>query len=399
MVLGGLGVQRLGLSATPDALMIMGLFLLMVEGLLTYEFMLRNATLHVASILPSPAHSVRASYRRQGLLLGLVLFGSCALAGSSLRTDTPSSAYAAVHIALPLLIGIPIYAAVLCRLCRAFTEPEQAAAMGQKLSGGFFSADMALLIYGLAVAYGGLGAWLLVLHFAHRAWVESGNPTALLVSSGLGFVAATAALFWLDKKGISYLVRAAARIRYLDKQVLSMATPIQESDEGLCRGTGRPTAWMMVRLQISRRSPFWPFLIVAVTGALVVRADALGSRALMGAVALGLLLDVPGRWLQERLVTQDVLHWVEKTTANGASLRRPALIMQAVISVTLAVGLYAGGATLPWSALAGAICLFCGIVTGTYGARLMGSNWPPMRVALFSFGITTGLFWTQLPVV
>jgi hypothetical protein len=386
----------------PDALMLMGLFLLMIEGLLTYEFIMRNPTLHVAAAVPSPVGPVRRSYRRQGMAFAGILTTACMLGSLGLRFDDPTTAYPAVHVALPLLIGLPIYGAALCWLCRALAEPEEAARLGKKLSGGFLSADMAILIYGLAMAYGVLGGWLLVAHFAHRIWIESGNPRALIIVTSGGTAVSLAALMWMDRRGLQHLVRAAARIRYLDRQVLSMATPTQETHPALLKKSTKPGMWLLVRIQMLRRSPLWLVGVAGIIAVTSLRADGLGWNILLTGVALGVLLDLPNRWYSQRLVTQDVGHWFQQKGSGqdfrSPTLWLPSLIIQVLASGAIALGCLIGGASTAAAALTGTTCLGTSLLTGHVSRHHLGTSWEPIRLSLCAFGLAAGLFWTQLPI-
>ena len=395
-LVGGWAIRTYGASLTSDASFLLGLFLLIAQGILSYDLMLRNTTLDLVATIPAPTSAVRQAFRVQGLLVlgSLFVAGLLALSGSKL--NDPISWTGFIHIVLPLWVGVPVYCASLCWLAKGTLAPDKEKTVGDKLGQNLLPPDAATLIYGLSLVYGVLGAYSLVLHFTLRAWLDTGNATALLFIGSVGCLTSIAAVFWIDKTGIKNIHQASAHMRHLDKNGLLLATPNQKAAARIVKGTSQPNAWTLVAPQILRRSPLEPVFLLAFVFASINHSSDQLWQALMFPIALGFWLDIPGRWERDRLVTTQGLSLLgSQINTRKSVIRTPALIIILIIGIIHASAIWLMGAGLERGIILTTTMFVAALTSGLLFHRSFRQSWGALRfpslVILTSLGIFGGM--------
>ena len=381
-------MARYGIALSLDALMMLGLFLLLFEGILVYDLVLRNPILKIAAVMPVHEGVVRRAYRQQSLLvLGALsvaaLLSAVAVHGGS-RELSPF-----LLISIPIWVALPVYGGVLCQLLRNVGASRQETRLGKVLGQELLPSDLSPVIYGVSMAFGGLGTWLMVLYFSNRLWVETGTywPLALVITLGLLF--AVLCLLWSDKYGPPAIVDACARLVFLDRQGLLLASRHQKTSREISMAKSPVSVATLVRVQVLRRSPLYPLFVLFLALVFWSRSSSFGFGAMAAAAALGLILDVPARWIHERLLTADLLQIIRvrelgpgNPTFVRGDLKRFAFLLQSlVVGTVVLVGaglgrplehmLYLGFISLGVAWFAGFVC----------GLRIH-SGWPVLRVLL-----------------
>jgi len=382
-----------------DALLFLGLFLLLFEGILVYDLVLRNPILKLAAAIPVHEEVVRRAYRQQWFLLSSALVSAIILTLATTREMTPSSLAPLFHIALPIFVGIPVFAAPLCYLLANVGRPRSETRLGKALGREMLPSDLSPMIYGSAVTFGGLGAWLLLLHFACRLWSEAGTPWPLIVLSSAGLLVAGFAALWSDRHGPPAIIAACARLVFLDSQGLLLASRHQKSSPAIMKGTQGLSTATLVRVQALRRAPLFPVFIAFLALLALVRGAAFGWTSVAAAVALGLSLDSPARWIQQRLVSLDFLLILGAARGNRVGddfLRRElqgfSVVFQATfVTVLVVLGLIWGNPLVNMLAM-GAIAWTVAAATGSFLALRIGSGWPTIRMLLMIGAISFAWF-------
>jgi hypothetical protein len=395
-IFGGWAIRAYGATLTSDASFLLGLFLLIAQGILTYDLMLRNATLDVAATVPVPTSSIRRAFRVQGLLVLGSLLTAGFIALSATDRSNPDTWAGFVHIVLPLWVGIPVYCAALCWLAHGTTTPEHKKRVGEMLGKDLLPADAATIIYGLSVVYGLLGAYSLVLHFVLRAWSDTGNATALVIVSGGGCIASIAAVLWIDRVGMAYVHKASAHLRHLDKNGLLLATPHQKGSARILKSKTKPVSWTIIAPQILRRRPLEPLFIAGLLWAITLHSDAPLWQAMMFPLTLGLWLDLPDRWKRDKLVTAQSLNLLgHHSSFEKRPLALPALSISLGVSILSFACVFFLGAGLERGLYLTGIMFAASVSGGFIFGVLLKDSWGALRfptlVVLTALGIFGGM--------
>ncbi len=159
------------------------------------------------------------------------------------------------------------------------------------------------------------------------------------------------------------------------------------------------SAATLVRVQALRRAPLMPVFVGLLALLALMRAGELGWASMAAALALGLALDVPGRWIQERLVSLDFLLILGAARGNRVgtgfllrALRDFAMVAQlGVVLCVVALGVLWGNPVVNMLVL-GAAVWSVAFVSGSFLALKIGAGWGTLRMLLMIAAITFACF-------
>ncbi len=389
-----------GPELSRDNQLLLVLITLILEGLFAYDFFLRNIIMKTVASIPAPSPPVRQAYRHHQCIALLVLVVAT---GGTVLMATPDTAEAAAPlfiISLPLLIGLPIFGAGLGWLCRSLGTSGTQSNVGRMLGRDILPADVAPAVYGLAVLYGVLGSYALFCYFAHRIWLDTGNAIPLMVVTAAGLISAIAAFLWFDKKGVGNLLAAAPRLHFLDRQGLLLATPYQEPSPSIIRGGRFRYPWLVVRVQALRQAPLLPVLCIVLGGAVVSVAPEQQWNVIFGAILFGLVLDIPGMWIRQRLVTAQLNQFLMPPTTDtqvspsgSQQLNTSAVLIQVLIGAALFAGCVWNQSTWEVAVITSGTFVFASLLGGHLGPRLFTDSWNRVRVALIAGLVILAVRW------